>query len=51
MKEAIGLKLEYLYNENPVVLTGYADADWVGDINDRKSVSCNVVNVFGSVAK
>ena len=48
IRGAIDLKLEYRYEQNAIVLTGYADADWAGDINDRKSVSGNVIKVFGA---
>lgn len=48
VRGAIDLKLEYRNDENSVVLTGYADADWAGDITDRKSVSGNVIKVFGT---
>lgn len=42
------LKLLYQKQESAEVLVGYADADWGGDKNDRKSTSGYVFKVFGN---
>ena len=40
-KGTTSYNLEYLRNEDDdeTILSGYSDADWAGDINDRKSTS------------
>ena len=41
LKGTTSYGLEYLRNEDDdeIILSGYSDADWAGDINDRKSTS------------
>ncbi|XP_053697111.1 uncharacterized protein LOC128744279 [Sabethes cyaneus] len=41
------LKLQYTKKDGPTTLVGFADADWVSDAVDRKSVSGFVFQVFG----
>jgi len=38
LKQTVDLKLKICANSN-LELVGYADADWAGDVNDRKSTS------------
>lgn len=44
----VDLKLVYKKNENAETLIGYADADWAGDKEDRKSTSGYVFQLFGN---
>ena len=41
-------ELVFNRNCNSRAIVGYADADWGSDINDRKSLSCFVIQVYGS---
>ncbi len=34
---------------NAAILTGYSDADWAGDVNDRKSTSGYLFVISGAV--
>lgn len=49
VRGTLDLKLKYQRDPLAKVLVGYADADWAGDKNDRKSVSGYVFKVFGNV--
>lgn len=42
------LRMVYHRNATADILTGYADSDWAGDKNDRKSTSGYVFMVFGN---
>lgn len=48
LKSTINLELFYPKNEK-VMLVGYADADWAGDLHDRKSTTGYCFKVFGAV--
>ncbi len=39
LKETSNYGLSYLRNDNNDTLVGYSDAEWAGDVNDRKSTS------------
>ena len=44
----INYGLMFQANGNEDTLVGYSDADWVGDINTRRSTSGHVFQVYGS---
>lgn len=48
LKGSENTTLVYTRNENCVPLTCFVDADWGGDINDRKSVSGFIIKIFGN---
>lgn len=48
IKGTLDLKLKYIKDDTASLLHGYADADWAGDENDRKSTSGFVFKVYGS---
>lgn len=43
------LKLIFRKNENTEILKCYVDADWAGDINDRKSTTGYVIKMYDNV--
>ena len=43
------LKLCYRKNDNVEVVDCYVDADWEGDVNDRKSTSGYIIRLYGNV--
>jgi len=43
------LKLTYTRSKNNEILDCMVDADWAGDINDRKSTSGYVIRLFGNI--
>lgn len=48
LKATMNLKLTYTKRRNASVLTGYADADWGGEIMDRKSISGFIFMTHGN---
>lgn len=48
IKGTLDLKLIYRRLPMSSMLVGYADADWANDVNDRKSITGYVIQVFGS---
>lgn len=48
LKRTLDLKLVYERDNDGDTLVGYAGADWANDVNDRKSVSGHVFQVYGS---
>lgn len=45
----LDLKLEFRKDKNTEVLVGFADSDWAGDVNDRKSTSGYIFKLFGNL--
>ena len=43
------LKLTYCRNKSSEVLSCYVDADWAGDVTDRKSTSGYIIKMYGNV--
>ena len=43
-----GLKLEFKINLKADILDCYVDADWAGDIIDRKSTTRYVIRMYGN---
>jgi hypothetical protein len=39
LKGTIDLSIAYCYNSSPLEISGYSDANWAGDKNDRKSTT------------
>lgn len=48
IKGTLDLKLVYTTQQMSSMLVGYVDADWANDVNDRKSITGYVIQVFGS---
>ena len=46
LKQTIDLNLTYVKN-SPEAIIGYSDANWVGDVQDRRSTSGNVFLLGG----
>jgi len=42
---ALGLNYQSNTNDNKITLTGYCDADWAGDVDDRKSTTGYVIKI------
>ncbi len=50
LRGAVSYGLQYTKDgDNAAILTGYSDADWAGDINDRKSTSGYLFVISGAV--
>lgn len=48
IKDTLSIKLVYKRDPSNKLLVGFADADWGGDTNDRKSTSGYIFKVFNS---
>ena len=44
-----GLKLTYSKKENVEIVDCFVDADWAGDINDRRSTTGYIIRTYGNV--
>ncbi len=50
LRGTVSYGLQYTKDgDNAPILTGYSDADWVGDVNDCKSISGYVFVISGAV--
>ena len=50
LRGTVSYGLQYTKDgDNAAILTGYSDADWAGDINDRKSTSGYLFVISGAV--